>query len=218
MNRNTPKQSVLLLQNTLMEARRWRLLSFVNMGLIVLLVFGYTLLLPLKTTQIRYVEFSESGKNTFRVVPSPLTKKQKILLIRQILRDYLIKRISYSGSINVDTPNVKQVAAMSTKNVIEQFREVYNKIDKESTIEKREVKIISDIPIGKNAHQVQYRTIDHYKGKTFENDWVATIEYEFTKHITNEENELLNPLGILVTQFHESRKHLGEDDLNEIFK
>ncbi len=210
-------QEVLILQSTYREAQRWKLVSFILLGLAILLVLLIMMLLPLKTTKVKYVEFAESGKQTFRIVPSPLSKKQKVLLVRQILRDYVIKRISYTGSLAIDTPNVKQVAAMSSREVIQQYKLVYNRIHEDTTIEKREVKIISDIPIGKNAHQVQYRTIDHFRGQTYEHDWVATIEYAEEKMIVKEEDELLNPLGIVVTRFIEAKKQLTDEDLNEIF-
>jgi type IV secretory pathway component VirB8 len=210
-------QEVLLLQNTLREARRWQLMAFILAAFVLLLVVTVMSLFPLRKTEIKYVEFSESGKHNFRIVPSPLEKKQSVLLIRQILREYVIKRISYTGNIHIDTPAVKQVAAMSSREVLGQFKEVYERIHIETTIERREVSIITDIPIGKNAHQVQYRTIDYFDGQKYENHWVATIAYEFEKQIATEEDELLNPLGIVVTEFIEARKKLSDEDLNEIF-
>lgn len=210
-------QTVLLLQNTLREARRWQLMSFILATFVLLLIVAIVSILPLKTTDIKYVEFSDSGKHNFRIVPSPLDKKQSVLLIRQILRDYVVKRISYTGSLHIDTPAVKQVVAMSTHEVTSQFREIYERIDNETTIERREVAIIADIPIGRNAHQVQYRTLDYFDGKKYENEWVATIAYDFEKQITTEENELLNPLGIVVNRFVEAKRKLSDEDLNEIF-
>ena len=211
-------QTVLLAQSTLREVKRWQLATFMAIAIIILLSLVILAMMPLKTTEVKYVEFSESGKHNFKIIKSPLSKKQKVLLIRQVLREYVKNRISYTGNHNIDTATVSKVVAMYNSEVINQFREVYNIIDKKTTIERREVFIISDIPLGKNAHQVQYKTIDHHQGKTYDNQWVSTISYSINNQIVTQENELLNPLGITVDGFFESKKKFSEEELNNIIK
>jgi len=211
-------QEILLLESTLKEAKRWQIMSVILAMFILLLITIIIIILPLKQTEIRYVEFSNSAKHSFKVIPTPLGKKQKLLLTRQTLRDYVKNRIFYSGNNDIDTVPVKKVAAMSSKEVISGYRAIYERIHAETTIEKREVEIISDIPVSRNIHQVEYKTIDHHLGKTYENIWVATIAYKFEKQVVWEENELLNPLGIVVTGFNEAKKKLSDAELNEIFQ
>lgn len=210
-------QTLLLSQRILNESKRWQLTSFMLTLLCALLILAIITILPLKTIEIRYVEFFDSAKHSFRIIPSPLSKEQKLLLLRQQLRDYVLKRISYTGNIHIDTPAVKQVAAMSNSKVTEEFKKVYNRIYKETSIERREVEIISDIVIGKNAHQIDYKTIDYHKGQTYENEWEATIVYELRNQIVTEEDEFFNIMGIVVTDFYQTKRKINQEQLNEIF-
>jgi len=209
-------QNILLSQATLKEAKRWQLMSMFLIIIILLLISAIVTILPLKETRIKYVEFAKAGSYHFKIIESPLRKEQKLLLIRQTLRDYVLNRISYTGNVRIDTPSVQKVVAMSSVKVINQFRHVYERIDQETSIQRREVEIISDIPLSKNVHQVHYRTIDYHDKKTYESQWVATISYQFSKQIVNSQNELLNPLGIVVDGFIEAKKKLTQEDLNEI--
>lgn len=209
-------QNILLSQSTLKEAKRWQLMSIFLIIIILLLISAIITILPLKETKIKYVEFAKAGSYHFKIIESPLSKEQKLLLIRQILRDYVVNRISYTGNVRIDTPSVQKVVAMSSKKVTDQFRYVYERIDKETSIQRRQVEIISDIPLSRNVHQVQYRTIDYHDKKTYESQWVATIAYDFSKQIVNSQNELLNPMGIVVEEFIEAKKKLTQEDLNEI--
>lgn len=210
-------QEILALQRTLREATKWRAMSFMLAAVSLLLLVTIVIILPLKQTDVKYVEFSESGKVSFKVLPATLDKQQKVLLVRQMLREYVVKRITYTGNPQIDYPPIQQVIAMSSREVTNAFEEVYRRIHSESTIERREVSIISDIPLSKNVHQVQYKTIDYFQGSKYENQWTATINYKFEKQIVKEDNSFLNPLGIVVTDFIEAKKKLTEQDLNQIF-
>jgi type IV secretory pathway component VirB8 len=211
-------QQILLHQSTLREARRWQLMSFVLICVVSLLVISIVVMMPLKTTQVRYVEFIGTDKKSFRIMETPFSKEQKLLILRRAIRGYVINRVSYTGSVHIDTPAVKEVVAMSSPEVTEEFKKVYLRISTDTTIERREVEIISDIPIGQFVHQVEYKTIDHFGGQTFENQWTATIEYKLEKQITNEDDEMLNPYGLVVTKFIEAKKKLSADDLNQILQ
>jgi len=210
-------QNILLHQRILNEAKRWQLASFLLIGVVGVLVFAITSILPLKTVEVRYVEFFDSAKHSFKIIPSPLSKEQKILLLRQQLRDYVMKRIAYTGNVNIDTPAVMQVASMSTTEVVAEFKKIYERIHNETSIERREVEIIADIVTGKNVHQIDYKTIDYHNGKTYENEWEATVVYELRNQIVTEDSELFNPLGIVVTKFYQTKRKLDQEQLNEIF-
>jgi len=218
MKEDLDLQNILLHQNSLVEARRWQIATIVSVGINILLVLAILFLTPLKTTEIKYVEFAKAGTYHFKVLPTPLAKKQKLLLIRHFLRNYVIRRISYTGSADLDRPNVLSVVSMSKRLVAAQYQESYKRIQEEASFDRRDVEIILDIPTGKGAHRVEFKTIDWHRGKSYENTWAAQIAYDFEKQFVNEENEYLNPLGLVVTKFFHEKKKLTNEDLNEILR
>jgi len=215
-NQDINLQHVLLHQNSLVEARRWQLMTITCIGVILLLSLAIMFLTPLKTTEIKYVEFSKAGTYHFTVFQNPLEKNQKILLIRHMLRNYVVKRISYTGNVSLDTPNVMSVASMSSSEVLQQFKEAYERVQNESSFERRDVEIISDIPMSRGTHRVEYKTVDYFEGEKYENIWVARISYTLENSLVTEDNELNNPLGLFINGFLEEHKKLTQEQLNDI--
>ena len=100
--------------------------------------------------------------------------------------------------------------------LLQQYKEIYERILNESSFERRDVEIISDIPMSKGSHRIEYKTIDYFQNQKYENTWVAKISYDLKSSLVTEDNELENPLGLIVTEFIQERKKLTQEDLNEI--
>ncbi|MBT4989371.1 MAG: hypothetical protein HOM96_02385 [Rickettsiales bacterium] len=205
-------------QNSIADTYRWQLFCLMQIGIIGILVIAIMLMMPLKEKEVQYVAFSKADDIVFSVIETPLKKNQKLLLLRQALRNYVYNRHTFYNDKSLEYPRFKKVVAMSTDSITREFKVEYERILKESSFNKREIQIIRDIPIGTGSHQIEFKTVDTYQGKEYENFWVVNIVYEFKKFRVRADNELLNPLGIVVTNYLQAKKNLKQEELNEIFK
>jgi len=201
------------------RANSQKFLLFLAVSLLMnfIQVIGFIVLLPLKEHSVEYVAFAESQDVMFRVLPAPLGKEQKILLVRQLLREYVYNRVQIDNL--TERPRFAKVVAMSAKNVVVDFKDEYERIERESSFTRRDVKIIADwvVDEAKNVHQVEFETIDHFRGQTYKNSWVVTLKYEFQKQKVRKSNELLNPLGLTVVHYFQAKKESTNEELNELF-
>jgi type IV secretory pathway component VirB8 len=216
MKRNDNAQLRLAYLNLLSDIPKYQIMMGVAAFIILLQLVAIVIILPLKETKVQYVAFSDSANVSFRVIPTPLTKDQKVLLLRQALREYVTNRSAIDFA--TEAHRFRRVVAMSNNDVEEELRDDWKRIEKDASFSRRDVKIISDIPIGRGVHQVEFKTTDKFQEQKYENSWVVTISYKFMKQVVKEDNELLNPLGIVVTKYYQAKKQIDEEKLNEIFK
>lgn len=192
------------------EARRWVIVSL-SMVCISLAAVGTTLVVLTKwDPEVKYVEFSHSRDNFFRVLPSNMPQDQLGLLVRKTLRNYVYNRefidhITENSRFHqvVKTSN-QQVAQLFEASLVQRKNSFADKI--------RDVHIISDIPVDKHIHQVEFKTIDKRIGEEQEytNYWVANIQYFILgNQNTTEEDALLNPFGVYVTKYNLAKRRMA---------
>jgi len=199
------------------EIPRYQIALGVAALIIVFQLLAIVTILPLKETKVEYVAFANSEDVMFRVLPAPLNKEQKLLLVRQLLREYVYNRVHIDNL--TERNRFAKVVAMSAKSVVVDFKKEYERIEQESSFTRRDVKIIADwvVDEAKNVHQIEFETTDHYKGQTYKNSWVVTLKYQFKKSVVKKSNELLNPLGLTVDHYFQAQKELTNEDFNELF-
>ena len=156
--------------------------------------------------QVHYVAFAEDKDIHFKVLPAPLDKRQELLLIRQQLREYVHNRAyidNYTESIRFP-----KAFAMNTPEENERFKYEYNRIKSESSFERRDVKVVSDIALSDGIHQLELETIDHFQGERYKNYWTVVMKYELRRHKVSVSNEHLNPLGLTITGYQITKKDI----------
>ena len=194
-----------------------RVCLVISLVINVLLLIAILTMFPLKEVKPVYVAFSEEKDVVFKVLKMPLPKKQRLLVLRQLVREYVANRHKFDGI--TEYHRFRRVVSMSSKEVVERFKDEYNRIKNESTFDTREINILADTVIdeARNVHEVHFETIDTLNGEEFRNNWIVSIKYSFGKFKVKGENELLNPLGFRVIKYHQSKTKLTKEQINEIF-
>jgi|AACY02.13.fsa_nt_gi Type IV secretory pathway, component VirB8 len=162
-------------------------------AVIFLAIVTFTLLLS-NDKEVVYIELAKSSDIRARIVPEPLTKNMKELLVRQQIRDYVYNRTQIDNI--TESYRFSKVYSMNTPDENERFQSEYRRIQKESSFDRRDVKIVTDSPMSQGMHLVELETIDYFKNEKFKNYWSVTLRYEFRKQKVIVNNETKNPLGL----------------------
>ncbi len=187
-----------------------------TLGLLTLTLFlaGTVFILLLSSDkEVVYIEMAKSEDIHFRIIPSPLNKENKQLLIRQQLRDYVYNRTQIDNI--TELYRFEKVIAMSTIDEHHRFKKEYDRINGESSFNRRDVKIVTDAFLSANLHQVELETIDYFENKTYKNYWTVHLTYEFRKQRVTISNETKNPLGLIVTNYIVRKKSITYDGLSK---
>ena len=208
MSDNNKKIIGVLLHRQMADAvRTWQIIAIFLAICLIVSIVANMLLVPLKETKVKYVEFSSSADNFFTVYPSNMPSETKTLLIRKALRNYVWNRTRKDSITEVS--RFAQVKAMSAPEVFEEFKNEYHKtIDALKDID-RDVEVISDSPIDDNIHQIEFKTIDNKAGDIKVNSYMATIRYGLQKQLTNDDMALNNPFGVIVVKYSISKRKGG---------
>lgn len=172
-------------------------------------------LLPLKTIETKYVEFSTSDNNFVTIETAGNAIQTNHNLISLLLKKYVVDREKVNH-IDEDE-RYKYVYALSTESVGTKFKTFYG--GKDALVHKehilREIKLGPITPIGKNIVIIDFATVDtNYKKKKIEGDkyqpmehqWQATMKYTFSAQNVKEEEKELNPIGLFVTRYQASER------------
>lgn len=202
--------------NLLILSRKWKLAVIFDIFIILALILTIYILINQNFTKIKYVEFGKKDNYAFRVLTSTIANEEKQLLIKQYLRDYVKFRESYEYGKKIDKRIVEKIRAISSDKVFKSYEVLQKTRDKISTFNKREIVILQDIEIENGrSHHVRYKTIDHYNGEKYENEWIMRIDYIFEKHRVRQKNELLNPFGLVIVNYRDDTILNEEDILNQ---
>ena len=192
------------------QAGIWRIAFFAMIALSFLLLIAIILMMPLKTTQVKFVEFSSSRDNFFTVYPANISKSQEEYLVRTFLREYVRDR----HSIDQITEKVRfeKILAATSQSQHQQFKDEYRSVIDAMPGIKRLVQVASDIALAEGVHQVEFKTTDTTDdGRSAENNWIVAIQYHLVRDKKmNEQQLLLNPLGLEVTKYSISKRDTKE--------
>lgn len=188
-------------QLVLEQVIRWRWIAFLSLALAACLATAIVIILPLKETEIRYVEFRGDQERSFTVYPSNLPKEQRELLIRKSLRQYVIDRHTVEPVALRE--RVTRLKSMTTAKAFGYAKRQYQKVVERLGEGRREIEIVTDFPINEESHQVEFIARDRSAAGDLiaEQSWIAQIRYQTDMNQTNSEQQLDNPLGILVSYY-----------------
>jgi len=189
-------------------AERFFVISLVLLVIVFVEAVAIVIMLPLKTTEVKYVEFTRSQDNSFVVYPSKLPKETATLLIRKALRDYIFLRNRRDWI--TDAERTAKMYAMSSDLVKVQFYKEMEVVKREMKDVDRDIEIISDSSLGQGVHQIEFETKDSKGDYAVKKLWLATIKYSIKPREVNGGNELVNPLGIFVEQYSVSERTRGD--------
>jgi type IV secretory pathway component VirB8 len=197
----------LVYRGALLRNRFLSILLASSVSLNILLVIAITFVAKISEPEVRYVEFSHSRDNFYRVYTEDEVRPESrtgMKLIRSAIREYVYNR--HKKDHIADEVRGKQVIAMSTSSVINGYKDQYMRdINTFAGIE-REIKVISDSILDKGIHQVEFETIDTKGTNKVVQSWNANIKYEFHDSIVNSEDELINPLNLYVSGYSISKR------------
>lgn len=192
--------------------RVWQILSLILIFIVSVLSVAIAYMMPLKQTEYRYVEFLNSGDVYYRVLPSAhMSTDQKVLFLRKALRKYVYDRnLKDDVTERIRAQNIK---AKSNDAVWNDFKTQFASMISSMEDVKRDVEIISDSFIDDNIHQIEFRTIDRKDSYFKVRNFFATIKFEIDKdRMVNKDNELINPLGVVVTSYKVSERKVKDQE------
>lgn len=172
-------------------------------------------LLPLKTIETKYVEFSSSDNNFVTIETAGKGIQSNQNLISLLLKKYVVDREKVN---HIDeSERYKYVYALSTDSVGTKFKTFYG--GEKALVHKehisREIVLGPVTPIAKNIVIIDFATVDtNYKKKKLEgkkykpveHQWQATMKYRFSAQNVKEEDRELNPIGLFVTRYQASER------------
>lgn len=202
------EQTSLNYRNHAQSVRTWMFFAMFEGIIIVTLAAAIIVMMPLKETQVRFIEFTNSNDNFFTVHPSNMPQETMTMLIRKQLRKYVYNRERKDNI--TEEMRFREVKAMSSDAVFKQFRDMYMSSQKSLEGVDRDIDIISDTDLGNNIHQIEFRTMDVKDGMIKRTSYLATLHYEVLPHVMNESTALANPMGIRVLKYSISRRNEGE--------
>lgn len=201
-----------LFNRGLMSSNRFlKILLLSSVFVNVILGIAVITVTKISEPEIRYVEFSNSRDNFYKVYTEDEIRpesKTGMKLIRSAIREYVYNR--HKKDHIADEARGKQVVAMSTSEVIAGYTKEYLRNVKTLDNVERDIKIISDSILDKGIHQVEFETIDNKDGQKVVQSWNANIKYEFHDSIVNAEDELVNPLNLYVSGYSISKRQNRE--------
>ncbi len=188
-------------QLVLEQVTRWRWIAFLSLALAACLATAIVIILPLKKTEIRYVEFRGDQERSFTVYPSDMPKEQRELLIRKALRQYVIDRHTVEPVALKE--RATRLKTMTTAKAFSYAKRQYQKIAERLGDGQREIEIVADFTINEESHQVEFITRDRSPAGDLlaEQSWIAQIRYRTDSQQNSGEQQLDNPLGILVSYY-----------------
>lgn len=167
--------TVLIYKQMAENLRTWQIISVIEGIALVTCLIGLILLFPLKTTEIKFVEFSASQDNFFRVLPSNLPKEEHELLLRKFIRLYVFNRTRHDHV--TETARFRSVKAYSTPEIFAEFTKQFNKNFESLKTFDRDIVILSDSIIENGKIMIEFKTIDKKGDNMKETNYIATIAY-----------------------------------------
>jgi type IV secretory pathway component VirB8 len=197
-------------QLALNEARRYMVISALLLVTVICLAIAIMAMLPLKETEIRYIEFTTSRDNFFKVYPANLSVTQRQLFIRKAIRRY-IRDLNIVDHMT-EAKRFREIGVMTTESLFnaqkKTFKAVYEGLRDTG---KREVSIIYDQALEGNIHEIEFETTDIYKQEKSVQYWIAKVHYEIPRNRElSSEEALMNPLGLVIKAYHVTKKERGE--------
>lgn len=198
-------------QLTMQQLKRWRLAASIAASIVLVQAVAIAMMLPLKTTQVKYVEFKGDKEHVFQVHPANLPKEQNEMLVRKALRQFITDRHVIDPSLVKES--AERLQAMSTPKVYESGKRYYLKSAERLNGGTRDIQITHDFPLSENAHQVEFITRDrNAEGEVMkERSWIGTVRYDIRKDAISSDESLSNPLGIMVTRYSLAKKPDAEE-------
>lgn len=201
-----------------MMARTLQILLVASWAIILILIGAIVLMLPLKKTETIFVEFTSSKDTFFRTVPlNQMNRSQEEFLIRGMLRNYVINRETRDTEAAM-IERMRPVKEMSSPQIFEKIKKDYLATREVMKDFNRQIYIVSDSPISKGIHQIEYRTVDTQGEYEVKNLWIATIHYTYDIREINEDQALINPLNLKVTKFNIAKREVSQSELDAPLK
>lgn len=188
--------------------RNNRLLSKLLIAMLIVviaLVSAIVIILPLKTTEYLFYEFSDSGKTFYRIGSADKLVDRKNALIRFAARRYIYKRETIDRLTEQD--RFIEVQQMSNNQVFEDFKTSYNLVsggigDGGKRVITIELDNAFNNDFASNVHIVEFETEDRSAtGEVVKKYWKAVIGYQFNEQKLRLDDLVQNPLGFEVTSY-----------------
>lgn len=172
-----------------------------NMVLIVTNVSMF----PLKEIVPYIVEFKNADTNVVTIERADQGVRGNAKLLSTLMRGYVSDRESVD-KITEKGIRYPRVRHMSTDNVWNAFLSLYGNKDVGPLFKdglKRYIRFTSDSALAEGIHQVEFQRIDTLDGQQGEavSKWIATIRYTFVERKVTEAEALMNPTGLVVTEY-----------------
>lgn len=202
-NRKAPQ--IMSYEIALSKLRYLQLMLAGTLAIIFSLVVAMIMLLPLKEVQVRYVEFAQDSQVTPKVYSASLDTNTRELLVRSFLRHYVIDRHTID---NVSEKyRFKKVRSMSSPKIFEIHKHIYYQVLEGLQGGTRDIRILYDQSLDKGLHEIEFETVDHTASGDQRQEWVVKIRYQLPADFTvSKEEELLNPLGLVIEGYHFTQK------------
>jgi len=194
--------------------RMVRLLSWLlALSFLIIAALGVSLsfLFPLKTTEVKYVEFQSGGNNFVRVVAANKAMQASDVLQSVQVREYVINREVVDKM--TETQRYEKVLATSSDEVGKTFQRVYGNPETGLFYKpgfKRSIVITLDTQLAEGVRQVEFKAYDTVKGQPVKknakgepvpSEWVATIAYDYSDQRVKYDDAIMNPTGFFVTDY-----------------
>ncbi|WP_424686528.1 MAG: type IV secretion system protein [Halarcobacter ebronensis] len=177
--------------------------------LVIILVISIITLFPLKETKYQLLVMKSAEENFVTIKDINEELSQDKVVKHWVLENYVIARETINNIDDDARRRYKIVNAQSSKDVYQEFRNIYNSSEKLRSIDgfSRKVKILTVSDITSSVSIVEFELTDLYKKNPDPNTnkqrnvYKATLQYEFKETTLPEDEKTLNPLAINITAY-----------------
>jgi len=197
------------------QSRRWRYLTFILTGVVLLLSGTIAAMMPLKEFQPYVISVDpRTGRAEASLLAQsgPLTQDEAV--IRSLVGQYVIQRETYDlydGQQRYDN-----VVRLSAEQALNDYRALWRSANPEYPYaiygddSKIKIAVTSISMLNPNTANVQYRKTLTRNGKNPQTeDYVAIVGFDFAQRATGLAGIIRNPFGFVVTSWRSDRVYRG---------
>ena len=198
------------------QARRWRLMTFILAGVVLVMALGFAAMMPLKEFRPYVITMDERtgrAEATLIAQSGPLTQDEAV--IRSLIGQYVIQRETYDlydGQQRYDN-----VVEMSVTQALGSYRDLWRSENPDYPYAlygddaKITIQITAISLLNQNTANVQYtKTLTQGGRNPEQEDFVAIVGFDFIARETGLAGVIRNPLGFVVKSWRADRVYKGE--------
>lgn len=196
--------------STVVQARNWRLATFLSLGLVLMSIIGLVYLGAQPKAVPHIVEIDRLGVPAYRgpVGQTARDFRPGEASIRYHLRRFIDDTRTVSSDVAVLKQNWLDAYTVVTANAANQLSTYAQKASpfERSQLERVSVEVTSMVPLSKNTWQIDWREVtwDKTGNQTASAVWRASVRIQI-KLPETEEALAANPIGLYIDEFHWSR-------------